>query len=70
VRWLRDEGIVGDDHLERIDQRIKENLDRAVDEAEAAPMPDPKVVLENVWSTPRWTEPHPNYHDWTKEIVP
>lgn len=68
-RWLLDEGVVGEDHLERIEGRVKEKLDRAVDEAEAAPMPDPRTALEGVWSTPRWTESHPNYHDWTKEIV-
>ncbi len=69
ARWLVDEGIVGEEHLQRIEERLKENLDKAVEEAEAAPMPDPRTALEGVWSTPRWTEEHPNFHDWTKEIV-
>jgi TPP-dependent pyruvate/acetoin dehydrogenase alpha subunit len=52
-----------------IDQRIREKLDQAVEEAESAPMPDPKNAFDGVWSTARWTEEHPNYHDWTREIV-
>jgi pyruvate dehydrogenase E1 component alpha subunit/2-oxoisovalerate dehydrogenase E1 component alpha subunit len=69
ARWLLGQGIVGQDHLEKIEERLREKLDKAVDEADAAPMPDPKVALDNVWSTPRSVESHPNYHDWTKEIV-
>jgi TPP-dependent pyruvate/acetoin dehydrogenase alpha subunit len=68
ARFLVEEGIVGENHLDVIDERIREKLDRAVDEADAAPMPDPRKALEGIWSTPRWTEPHPNYHDWTREI--
>jgi pyruvate dehydrogenase E1 component alpha subunit/2-oxoisovalerate dehydrogenase E1 component alpha subunit len=69
ARWLAEEGVAGEEHLQKIEARLKEKLDRAVAEAEAAPMPDPKFALDNVWSTPRWTEAHPNFHDWTKEIV-
>ncbi len=68
ARWLSAEGIAGDDHLEMVDQRIKEKLDAAVDEAEAAPMPDPETALDGVWSSPRWTAKHPNFHDFTEEI--
>ncbi|HUP19284.1 MAG TPA: thiamine pyrophosphate-dependent dehydrogenase E1 component subunit alpha [Gemmatimonadota bacterium] len=69
ARWLRREGIAGDDHLEMVDAKIKERLDAAVAEAEAAPLPDPETALDDVWSTPRWTAKHPNFHDFTEEIV-
>ncbi len=69
ARWLVEQGVVSGEHMAKIESRIKEKLDQAVAEAESAPMPDPKGALDNVWSTPRWTEEHPNFHDWTKEIV-
>ncbi|MGH7589570.1 MAG: thiamine pyrophosphate-dependent dehydrogenase E1 component subunit alpha [Gemmatimonadota bacterium] len=68
-RFLVREGILTDDQAERIDRRVQEKLDAAVAEAEAAPMPDPRAVLEGVWATPRWTAPHPNFHDFEAEIV-
>jgi pyruvate dehydrogenase E1 component alpha subunit/2-oxoisovalerate dehydrogenase E1 component alpha subunit len=68
-RFLVREGILTDDQAERIDRRVQEKLDAAVAEAEAAPMPDPRAVLEGVWATPRWTAPHPNIHDFEAEIV-
>jgi TPP-dependent pyruvate/acetoin dehydrogenase alpha subunit len=68
ARFLVAEAIAGAEHLDMIDRRIREKLDRAVEEAEAAPLPDPRKALEGVWSTPRWREEHPNYHDWTREI--
>ena len=68
-RFLTREAILTEEQLERIDARIKEKLDGAVAEAEAAPMPDPKAVLEGVWATPRWTAAHPNFHDFEAEIV-
>lgn len=68
TRWLLAEGIVGEDHLERIEAKVKEKLDAAVAEAEAAPLPDPETVLEGVWATPRWTTDHPNFHDFAREI--
>lgn len=69
ARFLAEEGIAGEEHLEMIDVRIREKLDHAVEEAESAPMPDPKTALDGVWSNPRWSEQHPNYHDWTREIT-
>lgn len=69
TRWLLSEGIVGEDHLEAIDTKVKEKLDAAVEEAEAAPMPDPETALDGVWSTRRWTADHPNFHDFAAEIV-
>lgn len=68
-RWLLSEAVVGEDHLEAIEAKVKEKLDAAVDEAEAAPLPDPETALEDVWATPRWTAEHPNFHDFTEEIV-
>jgi pyruvate dehydrogenase E1 component alpha subunit/2-oxoisovalerate dehydrogenase E1 component alpha subunit len=68
-RFLTSGGVVTDEQLERIDARIKEKLDAAVAEAEAAPLPDPRTALEDVWATPRWTARHPNFHDFEEEIV-
>ena len=68
-RWLLGQGVVTQDQLDQIDDRIRRKLDAAVDEAEQAPMPDPRTALEDVWSTPRWPHESPNYHDFTKEVV-
>ena len=68
-RWLLAQGVVGQEQIDQIDDRIKRKLDTAVDEAEQAPMPDPRTALEDVWATPRWPHESPNYHDFTKEIV-
>jgi pyruvate dehydrogenase E1 component alpha subunit/2-oxoisovalerate dehydrogenase E1 component alpha subunit len=68
-RFLVREGTLTDAQAERIDDRVKEKLDEAVAEAEAAPMPDPGAVLEDVWATPRWKAVHPNFHDFEAEIV-
>ncbi|HET7585983.1 MAG TPA: thiamine pyrophosphate-dependent dehydrogenase E1 component subunit alpha [Gemmatimonadaceae bacterium] len=48
VRTLRDEYGVSDAALRRVDARVNAELDRAVAEAEASPMPDPAGVLEGV----------------------
>lgn len=69
TRWLVSEGVMGEDHVEAIEGKIKDRLDAAVDEAEAAPMPDPATTLDGVWATPRWTADHPNFHDFAAEIV-
>ena len=68
-RFLIREAVVTEEQLERIDARIREKLDDAVAEAEAAQMPDPKTVLDGVWAIPRWTAAHPNFHDFEAEIV-
>jgi len=68
-RWLVAEGHATEDHFERIETKVKEKLDAAVDEAEAAPMPDPGTVLDDVWSIPRWTSEYANFHDWEEEIL-
>jgi TPP-dependent pyruvate/acetoin dehydrogenase alpha subunit len=56
------------EQLDQIDGRVRSKLDAAVDEAERAPMPEPRTALDGVWSTPRWTAEHPNFHDFTAEI--
>jgi pyruvate dehydrogenase E1 component alpha subunit/2-oxoisovalerate dehydrogenase E1 component alpha subunit len=68
-RWLLAQGIVDQQQLEQIDARVRRKLDAAVEEAEKAPMPEPRTALEDVWSTPRWPHASPNYHDFTKEVV-
>jgi pyruvate dehydrogenase E1 component alpha subunit/2-oxoisovalerate dehydrogenase E1 component alpha subunit len=68
-QWLLSQEVVDREQLEQIDARVKRKLDAAVDEAEKAPMPEPRTALDDVWSTPRWPHASPNYHDFTKEIV-
>ena len=68
-QWLLSQEVIDREQLEQIDARLKRKLDAAVDEAEKAPMPDPRTALEGVWSTPRWPHASPNYHDFAKEIV-
>jgi pyruvate dehydrogenase E1 component alpha subunit/2-oxoisovalerate dehydrogenase E1 component alpha subunit len=68
-RWLLSEAIVDREQLEQIDARLRRKLDTAVEEAEKAPMPEPRTALDGVWSTPRWPHASPNYHDFTKEVV-
>jgi pyruvate dehydrogenase E1 component alpha subunit/2-oxoisovalerate dehydrogenase E1 component alpha subunit len=68
-RWLLEQGVVDQQQLDQIDARVRSKLDAAVDEAENAPMPEPRTALDDVWATPRWPHESPNYHDFTKEIV-
>jgi pyruvate dehydrogenase E1 component alpha subunit/2-oxoisovalerate dehydrogenase E1 component alpha subunit len=68
-QWLLSQDVVDREQLEQIDARVKRKLDAAVDEAESAPMPEPRTALDDVWSTPRWPHASPNYHDFTREIV-
>lgn len=68
-RWLVAEGIASAEHFERIAEKIDDKLEAALEEAQAAPMPDPETALDDVWATPRWTARHPNFHDWEEEIV-
>jgi pyruvate dehydrogenase E1 component alpha subunit/2-oxoisovalerate dehydrogenase E1 component alpha subunit len=67
-RYLLSAGILTTGQTEMIEAKLKARLDEAVAEAEAAPMPDPKSMLEGVWTTPRWLHPHPNFHDFSLEI--
>lgn len=68
-RWLLEQGVVDRQQLDQIDARVRSKLDAAVDEAEKAPMPEPRTALDDVWSTPRWPHASPNYHDFTKELA-
>ncbi len=67
-RWLLSEEIVDRSQLDQIENRVRAKLDAAVDEAEKAPMPEARMALDGVWSTPRWTAEHPNFHDFADEI--
>jgi pyruvate dehydrogenase E1 component alpha subunit/2-oxoisovalerate dehydrogenase E1 component alpha subunit len=68
-QWLLSQGIVDRGQLDQIDARVRRKLDGAVEEAEKAPMPEPRTALDDVWSTPRWPHESPNYHDFTNEVV-
>lgn len=68
-RFLIEEGIMTTPQAEQIGSRIDERLDAAVADAEAAPMPDPRGALEDVWATPRWKAASANYHDFEEEIL-
>jgi TPP-dependent pyruvate/acetoin dehydrogenase alpha subunit len=48
VEHLRTEGSATEEELTAIDQRIESELDRAVEEAEASPMPEPEAALAAV----------------------
>src|ERR671915_480664 len=48
VRVLLDEGGVAKQELEDIDSRVKSEIDRATDEAEASPAPEPSDALQGV----------------------
>lgn len=67
-RFLVVENIASSEQIELVEERVQQKLDEAVDEADAAPMPDPKTALEGVWSTPRWRSAHPNFHDFELEL--
>jgi TPP-dependent pyruvate/acetoin dehydrogenase alpha subunit len=51
VKVLLDEGF-DKAPLDAIDARVKEEIDRATDEAEASPMPDPTDALTGVYADP------------------
>ncbi|HET7614524.1 MAG TPA: thiamine pyrophosphate-dependent dehydrogenase E1 component subunit alpha [Gemmatimonadaceae bacterium] len=51
VKRLSDEGF-DESELSKIDARVKEEIDRATDEAEASPMPDPTDALVGIYADP------------------
>src|SRR5688572_14272096 len=53
---LEENGLTGAD-LERIDSRITDEIDRATDEAEASPMPDPRDALVGIYADPPEEKP-------------
>ena len=67
-RFLLDREILTEEQAVQIEEKIEDRLDDAVARAEAAPMPDPRTALDDVWSTPRWPAEHPNFHDFEEEI--
>lgn len=50
VRFLKEKGHATEADLVKIDRRIKEQLDRAVEEAEQSPPPDPETGLTGVYA--------------------
>jgi TPP-dependent pyruvate/acetoin dehydrogenase alpha subunit len=50
VRFLKEQGHATADDLAKIDRRIQDELDRAVEEAEASPPPDPESTLTGVYA--------------------
>jgi pyruvate dehydrogenase E1 component alpha subunit/2-oxoisovalerate dehydrogenase E1 component alpha subunit len=57
VRVLSDEHGVSSDELVAIDARIAEEIDRATDEAEASPMPEPSDALVGIYADPPSEQP-------------
>jgi pyruvate dehydrogenase E1 component alpha subunit/2-oxoisovalerate dehydrogenase E1 component alpha subunit len=57
VRVLSDEHGVASDELVAIDARIREEIDRATDEAEASPMPEPSDALVGIYADPPSEQP-------------
>ena len=51
VKRLSDDGLDATE-LSKIDARVKEEIDRATDEAEASPMPDPTDALVGIYADP------------------
>jgi len=56
VKRLGDEGFE-ESELAAVDARVKEEIDRATDEAEASPMPDPRDALVGIYADPPTVEP-------------
>jgi pyruvate dehydrogenase E1 component alpha subunit/2-oxoisovalerate dehydrogenase E1 component alpha subunit len=57
VRVLSDEHGVASDELVAIDAGIAEEIDRATDEAEASPMPEPSDALVGIYADPPSEQP-------------
>jgi pyruvate dehydrogenase E1 component alpha subunit/2-oxoisovalerate dehydrogenase E1 component alpha subunit len=56
LKRLLDEGFTRAE-LDAVDARVKEEIDRATDEAEASPMPDPTDALVGIYADPPVLEP-------------
>jgi len=57
VRVLRENHDVGSEELDVIDKRIADEIDRATDEAEASPMPEPTDALVGIYADPPEEKP-------------
>lgn len=62
VRYLKETGHASDGDLQKIDQRVKDEIDRAVEEAETSPAPDPETALAGVYAGVVQEKP------WTKTL--
>ena len=51
LKRLLDEGFE-EQELKRVHERVREEIDRATDEAEASPMPDPRDALIGIYADP------------------
>jgi len=56
LKRLLDEGFE-EQELKRVHERVREEIDRATDEAEASPMPDPRDALIGIYADPRELAP-------------
>jgi pyruvate dehydrogenase E1 component alpha subunit/2-oxoisovalerate dehydrogenase E1 component alpha subunit len=56
IKRLLDEGF-DESELSKIDARVKEEIDRATDEAEASPMPEPRDALVGIYGDPPDVQP-------------
>ena len=59
VAYLEGEGLATRAELDALDERIESELDEAVAEAEAAPMPEPESALSGVYADVEPSEPWP-----------
>ena len=50
VRFLQEKGHASEADLAKLDRRIQEELNRAVEEAEESPAPEPETALEGVYA--------------------
>jgi TPP-dependent pyruvate/acetoin dehydrogenase alpha subunit len=57
TRELTELQSVSAEELEQIDERVKGEIDRATDEAEASPAPEPQDALRGVYADPPQTPP-------------
>lgn len=52
TRWLTDAGVMGGGQIEEMEDRVEEEVERAVDEAKASPYPSGSETLEGVYANP------------------
>ncbi|HEX6575132.1 MAG TPA: thiamine pyrophosphate-dependent dehydrogenase E1 component subunit alpha [Gemmatimonadaceae bacterium] len=57
VRVLTEQHGVSAEEMTRIDTRVTEEIDKATDEAEASPMPEPKDALVGIYADPPEEKP-------------
>jgi 2-oxoisovalerate dehydrogenase E1 component alpha subunit len=57
--YMKEQGLLNDEAIERIQAEVKTEVDRAVDEAWNAADPDPQTALSNVFAEPAPGDPVP-----------